>query len=191
MRFTTSNVNGQKVTLYTSISIKKVRASSSGNPGYLFGKPLQYVSGGIYSITDANQNCVTNSSVNPSSSLNIKFGINETFTCFTSTPCSSTLYIDQIPLASSFKPSKYAQPTTEPANIAAISSNCNIESYTFHILYSYSGWVMDPQYYIIGSTFTATQSVNPIRMKQLNVKWIKVEPSQVYTPPTNYFYTYF
>lgn len=51
---------------------------------------------------------------------------------------------------------------------------------------------MEPQYYILGSKIVASTNANPSsKMKQLNVKWIKVAPSEISTPPSNNFYAYF
>lgn len=107
------NVPG-KVLITTTIVIQKAGSSLSGKPGYIIGKPLIYSSGSISLIGDSNKNCLSASNVQ-NNKLNIKFGINETFTCLIATgvnPCSSSLYIDTIALGSSFKFLKYASKTT-------------------------------------------------------------------------------
>lgn len=53
---------------------------------------------------------------------------------------------------------------------------------------------MDPQFYILDSKITGKKSSNlnaDIAMKQLRVKWIEIKPSEIVSPPSNNFYTYF
>ncbi len=90
-----SPITDKKITIKTTISISRdaAVAQTSGNPGYSTGKLLKFASGNIFQIADANNNCITNAS--PSTTrLGIKFGVNQTFTCFSSNPCATPLYID-------------------------------------------------------------------------------------------------
>ncbi len=105
------NVAG-KVYITNNINIQKVGTSLSGKPGYIFGKPLVYSSGAINSIADSNQQCVTTTNVG-TNILNLKFGVNESFTCLSVSPCSSQLYIDSVVLGTGYKFLKYASKTTE------------------------------------------------------------------------------
>lgn len=99
-----------KVYITNNINIQKDGTSLSGKPGYIFGKPLIYSSGPIYSIADSTQQCLTNSST---TLLNLKFGVNESFTCLSAIPCSLSLYIDTVVLGTTYKFLKYATKTTE------------------------------------------------------------------------------
>lgn len=109
----TSNVRAQ-VMITTSISIRSQGTSNSGNPGYIYGKPVRYSSGGIYSIANPSDKSCLTTPANTSSSLNLLFGVNQTFNCLTSTStaCSTSLYIDNLVTASSFKVQKYAASST-------------------------------------------------------------------------------
>lgn len=91
----TGSITGTKATIKTTISISRdaAVAQTSGNPGYLTGKLLKFASGNIFQIADANNDCITNAS-RSTTSLGIKFGVNQTFTCFSSNPCATPLYID-------------------------------------------------------------------------------------------------
>ncbi len=91
----TGSITGTKATIKTRISISRdaAVAQTSGNPGYSTGKLLKFASGNIFQIADANNNCITNASPS-TTSLGIKFGVNQTFTCFSSNPCATPLYID-------------------------------------------------------------------------------------------------
>ena len=99
--------------LTTKISISKIGTEKSGNPGYILGKPLKYGTGTIYEIANSADNSCIVSSVANTNLLDIKFGVNQTFFCLTTTPCQTSLYIDSIPLATSYKLLKYAAQSTE------------------------------------------------------------------------------
>lgn len=91
----TGTITGAKATIKTTISISRdaAVAQTSGNPGYLTGKQLKFASGNIFQIADASNDCIVNTSLS-TTSLGIKFGVNQTFTCFSSDPCATPLYID-------------------------------------------------------------------------------------------------
>lgn len=109
-----------KVAFTTKINIQKTGTSSSGNPGYIIGKPLKFSSsGGIYRIANpTDSSCLTTPD---STLLDIKFGVNQTFHCLTTSPCSASLYIDQLSLANTYKLSKYASKSTEEVSVAGLS----------------------------------------------------------------------
>lgn len=73
----------------------------SGNPGYVVGKSVKMVSSGgvyrLYSLEDASGNCVTTSAAaSASTAVDLLFGQNAIYSCVSSNPCDSSLYIDQI-----------------------------------------------------------------------------------------------
>lgn len=95
------------------------------------------------------------SSAPSTNSLGIKFGVNQTFTCLSSNPCASALYVDGLALANTFSLLKYASRSTDQVSLSGLGSlACNAESINLNILYSYSGWILDPQYYILGGSIT-------------------------------------
>jgi len=61
------------------------------------------------------------------------------------------------------------------------------------MLYSHNGWSLDPQYYIIGAMLSdkgTSDGSNPTK-KYLKIDWLYVDPTNVTTPPSNNFYSYF
>lgn len=70
--------------------------SYSGNPGYLMNKQVNMVNSAgaykLYNLADASGNCVTTAS----STVDLLFGQNAIYSCISSNPCASSLYIDQI-----------------------------------------------------------------------------------------------
>lgn len=86
---------------------------------------------------------------------------------------------------------KYAKHSNETVRIIG-GNNGNINaSYTLTLIYSQVGWVLDPQNYIVGGHVTVEQNNNAIVQKQLRVRWVKVSPDEIESPPTNNFYKYF
>jgi len=115
--------------------------------------------------------------------------------CRSADPCNSSYYIDSLPNRT-IKFNKYALSSSEVVQLdgtGSLSTDCKNELYEINLLYSYSGWQLDPQYYISSaylSKRTTTDSTDPTK-KYLSFKWIYVDPSSVVTPPTNTFYEYF
>lgn len=70
---------------------------------------------------------------------------------------------------------------------------CKSEHYKLNILYSSNGWLLDPQYYIVAASLSATAAPDNSTptTKYLSYSWTYVDPSSVSTPPSNSFYTYF
>ena len=168
-------------------------ASTSGNPGYKIGKPIT-ISPSISTIANPTTGaCLTTSS---GSTLSLLFGQPVTYSCTSSSPCSISYYVDSI-IKSSISIQKYASQSTDTITVSGTSStadSCNYQTYNLQILYSYSGWSLDPQYYITGATLSGQKSAdttaNPPK-KYLSVSWIYTDPESVSTPPSNFFYTYF
>ncbi len=62
------------------------------------------------------------------------------------------------------------------------------------IIYSYAGWELDPQYYIVGAKLVSLNSPDTATdppTKYFGVSWIYVDPKTINTPPDNLFYEYF
>lgn len=71
--------------------------SYSGNPGYLLNKAVKMESSAgtynLFNIADASGNCV----ISGVSTVSLLFGQNALYSCISSNPCASSLYIDQLP----------------------------------------------------------------------------------------------
>jgi hypothetical protein len=177
-------------TVSVTISIS-TSTPKSGNPGYLQGKAIT-MSGGIANILDTLTGiCSTSSS---GSAISIPFNVKKTVSCSSPTPCTSNYYIDTLSNLS-LTINKYAAQSSDVITVINnFTPNCSTtESYTLTILYSLDGWLMDPQYYIVSASLsaTATPDNTAATTKYLQIDWIYVDPSTVSAPPQNTFYTYF
>ncbi len=183
---------GSTVLVSLSMTVSSL-VSSSGNPGYRLGKPIT-ISPSVFAIGDPTTGtCHTTST---GSTLSLLFGQSATYSCRSTSPCTTSYYIDSL-IKSSISIQKYASQSTDTITVSGTSSGkngCTYESYNLQILYSYSGWSLDPQYYIVGATLSgqnsSDNSTNPSK-KYLSVSWIYTDPQSVSTPPSNFFYTYF
>lgn len=104
-----ATVTDKYVTITSIITITSSSGNvKSGNPGYVFGKNVQYGSGAIYNFKNSNGLCLTTNTT--SNELAIKFGVNETFTCLTNgaNPCQTDLIIDEIATGDAINLKKYA-----------------------------------------------------------------------------------
>ena len=183
---------GSTVVASLSVTVSSP-ASSSGNPGYRLDKPIT-ISPSIFALGDPTTGaCYTTST---GSTLSLLFGQSATYSCISASPCSTSYYIDSL-IKSSISIQKYASQATDTITVSGTSSGtngCSYESYNLQILYSYSGWSLDPQYYVVGASLSgqtsADNTTNPYK-KYLSVSWLYTDPQSLSTPPSNFFYTYF
>jgi hypothetical protein len=168
---------GSTVLVSLSMTVSSL-VSSSGNPGYRLGKPIT-ISPSVFAIGDPTTGtCHTTST---GSTLSLLFGQSATYSCRSTSPCTTSYYIDSL-IKSSISIQKYASQSTDTITVSGTSSGkngCTYESYNLQILYSYSGWSLDPQYYIVGATLSgqnsSDNSTNPSK-KYLSVSWIYTDP---------------
>ena len=149
---------------------------------------LEFMSGGIGSIQATDGSCMTSAG----SDLYLNFGVNQSWSCHASTnPCAGSFYVDTL-AAGTLDLKKYAT-GTEAVNIVGLTENsCSKQSITLNIVYSSAGWLLDPQYYIMGAVVTLSSGPDPTwTQKYFNVKWLYADPSTISSPPTNSFYEYF
>lgn len=74
LQFGTAFISSKIAYITTSVTITKSGVSTSGNPGYLIGKSIQYSSGNIFEIANpTTKACLPTSSANQ---LPLKFGVN-------------------------------------------------------------------------------------------------------------------
>ena len=187
--FTTGNVEG-KTQISTKITVTKDGVEKSGNPGYIIGTSvLQYRTGSIKEIANsADRNCLTTEGAE----LNLNFGVNKTWSCTAGTnPCAVSYYVDSL-ASQSVSLRKYATGSEEVKIVGLKENTCSKQSVTLNIVYSKVGWVMDPQYYIVGAIYTdSLGSEATWTTKTFSVKWLYADPSLIEAPPTNNFYAYF
>jgi len=167
---------GSTVIVSLSVTVNSP-VSSSGNPGYRLGKPIT-ISPSIFTIGDpTTRTCYTSST---GSTLDLLFGQSATYSCVSPSPCSTSYYIDSL-IQSTISIQKYAFQSTDTITVIGTSSGtngCKYESYNLQILYSYSGWSLDPQYYIVGASLsgqTSADNSNPSK-KYLSVSWVYTDP---------------
>jgi hypothetical protein len=134
-------------TIITTITINKPANSTSfsGNPGYIMGKSINVDNSGtpftLFDIADGTGNCL-NTGINGTSTP-ILFGQNVAYSCATTTPCTSSLYIDSLAKLTSFKISKWAKGSLDTVLVGGTGSTINTCSYQtiiINILYSNGGW---------------------------------------------------
>ena len=166
--------------------------ASSGNPGYIVGDPITVPSSLFITADTTSGACLTTSAT---TALSIPFAVNSTFRCTSASPCSTSYYIDTFP-SLTITLQRYASQSTESVTVDVSSAGtygCNTTVYTLNVLYTYAGWVLSPQYYILSAEMTPTD--NPEggapSDKYFSVNWVYVDPGSVATPPTNLFYEYF
>ena len=105
--------------------------------------------------------------------MELKFAVNQTYTCVVANdPCSASYYVDTL-ASQTLRLSKYAT-GSESIGIDGINENtCSKQTVTLNILYSRSGWVIDPQYYIVGSIFTSASGPDVLwERKSFQVRWL-------------------
>lgn len=172
-----------------SINLASANTVRSGNPGYLQGKSITMVGGIGNILNSATGNCATSAGV----LTDVPFAVDRTFSCPSPSPCSNSYYIDTLGNLS-LTINKYASQSIEAITASSnISLGCKAETYTLNILYSSDGWVLDPQYYIVAASLTASPTADGTdpTTKYLSLKWTFVDSSTVSNPPSNNFYSYF
>jgi hypothetical protein len=146
----------QRYSIKTNINVQlpSTVKTYSGNPGYQFGKPLvmnnSANSFSLYQIADSSGNCVNSGST----ATSVLFGQNSVYSCVSSNPCSSTLYIDSIIKQTGLLIQKWASGSTSTVSVGGTSStanSCKSQTLVWNIMYTEAGWVADKQNYIIGS----------------------------------------
>ena len=128
-------------------------------------------------------------------STTLIFGQDAVYRCQSASPCATSYYIDAL-LTTTFTITQYADQSTTTITVSGTgaATNCNYESYTLEVIYSYGGWELDPQYYVVGAklipSFSPDSPTAPTT-KYMKVKWVYVDPKTVNSPPNNLFYQYF
>jgi hypothetical protein len=149
------------------------------------------MSGGIADILDASTgNCATSAS-NPT--IPVPFAVDKTVSCPSPSPCTNNYYVDTIG-SLTLSLSKYAAQSAETIAVGGNATlGCKSEHYKLSIIYSSNGWLLDPQYYIVAASLSATAAPDNSTptTKYLSYSWTYVDPAAVSTPPSNSFYTYF
>lgn len=184
------------------VSIASGSIVYAGNPGYWMGKQVavERVNGtafSLLSIGDSSGSCYLTSNTDPSSSIELVFGQNAVYSCQlpSSSPCSSSLYIDSLPLTPlQIKKWPQSSPATIPITLPSSPATtlCSQQLITLNILYSTGGLVSDLQNYVIGAEMTTkASSETTFDRKYLKVNWVYVDPGVVAGPKENYFYQYF
>lgn len=180
-------------TVVTLIRTITTPTTTSGNPGYHLGKAVT-VTSTLSAIGDpATGTCyVTGAAAGTTTLL---FGESATYRCESPTSCALAYYIDSL-LTSTITIQQYASQSTTTVAVTGTSpnTNCNYEGYTLELVYSYNGWELDPQYYVVGAklipSFNPDVQVAPAT-KYLTVSWVYVDPKTITTPPSNNFYQFF
>ena len=169
---------------------------SSGNPGYLLGKAITITAPATFNaIADpTTTNCYAAGAA--AGTISILFGESATYRCQSPLPCTNSYYIDSL-LSTTITIQQYASQSTTTITATGTTNNitdCNYATYTLEIIYSYDGWELDPQYYIVGAkivpSFNPDTPTSPTT-KYLTISWVYVDPKTINTPPSNNFYTYF
>ena len=112
----------------------------------------------LYQIADSSGNCV----ITGSTSTSILFGQNAIYSCVSTNPCSSSLYIDSIIKQTGLQIHKWASESTSSISVGGTSStanSCKSQTIIWNILYTEAGWVADKQNYIIGSQIIRQESL--------------------------------
>lgn len=138
-------------TIKTTIVVNKPANSTqySGNPGYMMGKPITIQNAGsaftLYNIADTSGNCIAASSAGGvgSTTTSVLFGQNIAYSCISTNPCSSSLYIDSLIKLTGLKIQKWAKGSTDSISVSGTgtsTNSCNFQTIVLNILYSSAGW---------------------------------------------------
>ena len=120
----------------TTVALTKP-SERSGNPGYIVGRNIVILSSLSIITNPSNGNCLTAASNN----ISIPFGVQQTYSCVSASPCTNAFYIDSLP-SLSISLQKYANDaSTITVDTSGSSSlGCQTQTYTLDIVYTYDGW---------------------------------------------------
>jgi hypothetical protein len=127
----------------TTVTINKPSTSTSGNPGYVLGKPVTFLNSGanfnLFNIGDSSGNCVASGST----PYSVNFGQNSIQTCVSASPCGSSLYIDSLIKQISLTINQYASQSASTISVTGTSASfnsCSYQTIVLDIVYSQDGW---------------------------------------------------